>query len=160
MAADTGAASVPMDVWLAELLAPHRAEIRSRGLELRLEFDAGPAIEPTEALAEALRELFRLILATVPDGCEVYLAGSRPTAPVAPVGHGRLSARWQVAGLGAPEGADARVTRIHPRPGDAQRHARGSLAKRVRAAFARTDWSFELDVLGARCELLARAERG
>ena len=148
----------PIGPWLESLLAAHRTGIDARGLRLRLELDPAFVTERSEALADALRELFRLILATVPDGCEVYLGGTRATAAVSNLGAGQWSARWQVTG--APDSRNpSKLARIHPLPGDAQRHRRSASATRVLAAFARTEWSFTLEALDEGRELLARGRR-
>lgn len=144
--------------WLDDLLESHRAEIRTRALVLHLELDPGFVIETSEALNSAFRGLLRLILATVPDGCEIYLGAARSTAPVSRVGAGQWSARWQVMGNPAPN-ADRKQAQIHPQPGDARVHVQSSLAKQVVELFGATGWEFALETLESGRELLARGLR-
>jgi hypothetical protein len=146
-----------LGAWLGEILASHESELQRRGLVLRFEFDPEFRVWQNPTLAHAIRELIRLILATVPDACEIYLGGSRPTTLLSPVGAGRISARWQVMGEAPGSSASASIERLHPRPGDAEQHARSPIAERVFDRFADTDWEFSLEVLGSGSELLASA---
>ena len=150
------AALLALGPWLEELMDRHAAEIRSRALVLQMEFDPVFTLPLSEALGTAFRGLFRLILATVPDGCEIYLASARSTAPVSRLGAGQFNARWQVAGC-ADAGADAKLARLHPRSGSAAQHVGSALAARVLAGFAATPWEFALETLEGGREILARA---
>jgi len=156
MPADSQAAFLALGPWLEELLERHTAEIRSRALMLQLELDPDFIVVQSDALGIAFRELFQLILATVPDGCEIYLGSARSTAPVSKLGAGQLNARWQVAGRSDP-GADFELAQLHPRSGDAAQHAQSALAARVVAGFAATRWDFALETLEGGREILARA---
>ena len=156
MPADTQAAYLALGPWLEELLEGHAAEIRSRALVLQLELDPGFMVEESDALGMAFRELFRLIFATVPDGCEIYLGSARSTAPVSKLGMGQVNARWQVAGRSEP-GAELNLARLHPRSGDAAAHTQSALATRIVAEFAATQWDFALESLEGGREILARA---
>jgi len=137
------------------LLAGHATEIAARDLRVRTELDPQWTRDATPASVEAFRKLLRLVFATVPDGCEVYVASARSTAPVARLGAGQVTARWQVEG--ASERAGDQVSSLHPRPGSAWAHARSPLARRIREAFARAGWVFELEARTSGDELLARA---
>jgi hypothetical protein len=95
-----------------------------------------------------------LMIATVPDGCEIYLGSARSSAAVARLGAGHWSARWQVAGE---VGVSTIATPLRPRTGGAERHSKSSLANRVRERFSKTRWEFSLEALYAGRELLARA---
>jgi hypothetical protein len=156
MPADSQAALLALGPWLEELMDRHAAEIRSRALVLRMEFDPVFTLPRSDALGTAFRALFRLILATVPDGCEIYLASARSTAPVSRLGAGQFNARWQVAGR-ADAGAGVSLARLHPRSGSAAQHVRSALAARVLAGFAATPWEFALETLEGGREILARA---
>jgi len=148
----------PLKAWLEELLGSFEPEIRARGLALAIELDSEWVVRTEAAFGAAVRELFVLILSTVPDGCEIYFGGTRSTAPVSHAGSGRWSARWQVAGEA---GADpAAPTALHPRPGDAASHLESALAMRVRGAFAATRWEFSLEAISGGEECLARASFG
>jgi hypothetical protein len=146
--------SVSFDRWLTEILDRSRAEIRSRKLALRFEVDPEFCVERESSLEHALDELFRLILSTVPDGCEIYVGGGRVAAQVSRMGAGQWSARWQVVGRLADESGPPR---IHPRAGDAHHHIASAAAARVQEAFALTRWTFSLVGLDGARELVARA---
>jgi hypothetical protein len=158
MPAAPAAEFVAFGPWVEALLDRHAVEIRSRGLALQCEFDSDFVVETSESLEAAMRALLQLILATVPDDCEVYLAGARSDAPVSNPGAGRISARWQVPGS---QGVDAESMPkpLFPLTGDAQRHAKSELAARVQRGFAAAQWRFALEILNAGRELLAHAER-
>lgn len=142
--------------WLEEILADFDSEIRERGVRLRLDLDPAFLIERDGAVDSALRELLRFILATTPDGCEIYLGSARSTASVSRLGAGALRARWQVVGDRAAS-PDSDATPIHPVVGDAERHVGSSQARAVHAKFARTRWAFSLDALAADQEIHALA---
>ncbi len=156
MPADSQADFLALGPWLEELLECHAAEIRSRALVLQLELDCEFIVEQSDALGIAFRELFRLILATVPDGCEIYLGSARSTAPVSNLGAGQFNARWQLAGR-PDSGADFKLARLHPRSGDAAQHAQSALAAPIVAGFAAARWDFALETLEGGREILARA---
>jgi hypothetical protein len=140
--------------WVEEIFGRSQAEIRARRIVLRLEFDPEFVVARDAGLEAALVELCRLIITTVPDGCEIYFGSARSSAPVSRLGAGQWSARWQVIG----EVEDAAMqTQLRPRPGGAERHSSSALAGRVRDRFAKTRWDFSLEVIDAGRELLARA---
>ena len=140
--------------WLAEIMGRWDTEIRVRRIDLRLEFDREFIVERDPGLEAALVELCKLMIATVPDGCEVYFGCARSSAAVSRLGAGHWSARWQVAGE---EDGTVVVTPLRPRPGVAARHSTSPLANRVRDCFAKTRWDFSLEALDEGRELLARA---
>lgn len=148
-----------LSAWFEELLEPHRTEIELRGLVFKLEVEPEFLVLREASLGEAIRELLRLILATVPDGCEVYIGGARSMAPVSRIGAGRWITRWQVTGERTAHDSRGALAPLHPRPGDAQRHVESSLGERVTARFAETDWEFSLEAIEAGGELVARATR-
>lgn len=140
------------------LLEAHAAEVRARRLRIRTELDESWQREASAETIEAIRALLRLVFATIPDGCEIYVGSARSTSPVARLDAGLLTVRWQVAGEGdRPQPQETRVAALHPRPGRAWRHVDSPLARRVREAFARLGWRFELEVLMSGHELVARA---
>jgi len=91
------------------IFAARGPELRERGLVLCFEFDPNLVFEWSKALEQALIELCRLILATVPDGCEILFGRTRSTAPLSRLVAGQWTARWQVVGDG---GESSDVTRI------------------------------------------------
>ncbi len=149
------------DGWLEELCEPHRAEIEQRLLTLHLDVDDRFVLARDAKLDRALRELLRLVFATVPDGCEVYLAADRCQAAVARVGIGQVTLRWQIAGPAEPPpiGSEARVVPIHPIPADADGIVGGSAATATRAAFEAADWVLQLESVPNGRELIAHAVR-
>ena len=140
-----------------ELLEPHAVEIEARGLAVRLDVDPDFHVSRDESLDQAIRELIRLVLATVPDGCEIFVGAARSTAPVSRVGAGRFTTRWQVMGESGPGVAGPLPTPLHPRPGHAGRHVRSRMGRRAVSAFRKTEWTFSLEVLDGGVELLAIA---
>lgn len=150
---------------LGRLMAAHQAEMADRALTLRLDLDASWAPPVSGAFEAALRVLFRLVFATVPDGCAVDFSGARSPERVSDTEAGRWAARWQVASpptraagsAGAPQ-RDGPIP-IHPRPGAAEVQLRSALARATQAAFARSDWVFGLEALEDGRELLAWGER-
>jgi len=159
------------------LLEAHAEETRARRLRVRTELDESWQREATDETIEAIRTLLRLVFATIPDGCEVYVGSARSTSAVARLEAGLLTVRWQVMGevmgevagevpgavvgerSGEPAGGarEGRVATLHPRPGNAWQHVRSSLARSAREAFARLGWCFELEVLTSGHEIVARA---
>lgn len=139
------------------LLAAHAAEVDARRLSVQMELDERWQRTATAGIVEALRLLLRLVFATVPDRCEIYLGSARSMANVARLDAGEIILRWQVAGSRATPASLQSAPRLHPRPGDADRHLDSGLARRTREAFAAAQWSFELDVLSSGEELVARA---
>ncbi|MBJ20565.1 MAG: hypothetical protein GY910_02295 [bacterium] len=150
------------DSWLAELFERHLAEIERRGLHVHREVEEGFRLVRDANLDRALWELFYLVFATVPDGCEVYLAAGRGRTPVAQLGVGQVTIRWQVAGRARPDSAGEpdRVVAIHPIAALAETLVDGAGAMSARAAFERAGWVFQLDAAPNGCELIARAHRG
>jgi len=140
--------------WLEDILGRSEAEIRARRIVLRLEIDRDFIVEQGFELEAALVELCKLMIETVPDGCEVYFGSARSSAAVSRLGAGHWSARWQVAGEAV---GSTIATRLRPRPGGAERHAKSSRANRVRELFAKTQWDFSLEALDEGSELLAWA---
>ncbi len=147
----------PLAPWLEGLLEDFDPQIRSRGLVLRFEVESGLLVEYSPSLRAAIRELFRLILATVPDDCEIYFAGTKTTSPVSRIGAGQLSARWQVVGTREVEPYSSSPSRLHPRPGDARQHLGSPLATHVAEHFAKTKWAFSLAGIDGGGECVARA---
>jgi hypothetical protein len=140
------------------LLEAHAAEVRARRLRIRTELDESWQRPATGETIEAIRALLRLVFATIPDGCEIYVGSSRSTSPVARLDTGLLTVRWQVVGEGARlQTEEARVAPLRPRPGSAWHHVESPLARRAREAFARLGWCFDLEVLTSGHELVARA---
>jgi len=140
------------------LLEAHEDEVRARRLRIRTELDESWQREATAETIEAIRALLRLVFATIPDGCEIYVGSARSTSPVTRLDAGLLTVRWQVVGEGARlQTEEPRVAPLHPRPGSAWHHVDSSLARRAREVFARLGWRFELEVLTSGHELVARA---
>ncbi len=142
------------------LLEAHAAEVRARRLRIRTELDESWQREATAETIEAIRALLRLVFATVPDGCEIYVGSTRSISPVARLDAGLLTVRWQVVGEDTRAQPQADVAALHPRPGSAWHHMDSSLARRAGEAFARLDWCFELEVLTSGHEMVARASVG
>lgn len=139
------------------LLEAHAVEVRARRLRIRTELDESWQREATGETIGAIRALLRLVFATIPDGCEIYVGSARSTSPVARLDAGLLTVRWQVVGEGArPQTEETRVAPLHPRPGSAWHHMDSPLARRASEAFARLGWCFELEVLTSGQELVAR----
>jgi hypothetical protein len=137
-------------------LARHAAELEARGLRLRLELDPRWQPELSRAWRAAFGRLLGWVLATVPDGCEIYVGATRSLARVAPVGEGMLTVRWQVPGGRLPK-RDSGVTALHPRPGSAVAHAGSASAARVARAFEAAGWAVEVEEFLAEGELMVRA---
>jgi hypothetical protein len=148
----------PLGQLLAGLLEDHREEVGSRQLVWAREFDTAVRVVPDERSLGALRRLLAFVLATVPDGCEIYLGAMPARAPVQLVGSARLVARWQVSGQAVAAGAA--VVPLHPIPGDAMAHAKSALAEGVRQAFDAAGWRCEIDAEATSRELVVRAEVG
>ena len=151
--------AVPLGQVLAGLLEAHRDEVGSRQLVWAREFESAVRVVPDERSLGALRRLLAFVLATVPDGCEVYLGAMRARAPVQLVGSVRLVARWQVSGQ-AGASAGVAVVPLHPIPGDALAHAKSALAKGVQKAFDAAGWRCEIEADATSRELVVRAEVG
>jgi hypothetical protein len=142
--------------WLSELFETHALEIRERQLIVLREFDARFLVAPSGALEAALRGLFDFAVATTPDHCEIYLATARTTRPVAELGSGSLTMRWQVVGERL-RLVDAPTVALRPIPGDPADHVRSKRASALTRAFDDAGWRFELSVVSRKGELLARA---
>ncbi len=151
----TDAELVPCETWIEALLAPHVIEVSERGLVLRRDFEDRIWMRRDSASEAALKRLFLFAFATVPDGCEIYLAATRNPAPVSALGSGILALRWQVTGR-EDRHADGEVVAIRPVPGDATRHVDSRSARDLALAFARADWEFELSMTADDRELWAR----
>jgi hypothetical protein len=150
---------VSSQAWLSELLETHASEIRARGLVVARDLDARFLMAPTEALEAALRDLLDFAVSTTPDHCEVYVASARATAPVARLGSGLVTMRWQVAGDRLEPG-DGGVVALRPLPGDPVDHLASERVKGIARAFAQAGWRFELNAPAPAGELLARAVHG
>jgi hypothetical protein len=149
------------DHWIDELVEPHRDELGRRALSIHREVDDRWVLRIDANLERALRELIRLVLATVPDGCEVYLAAARTQAAVARVGAGQVTIRWQIAGRERSDrdrAAESPVP-LHPVAADAGMILEGAAARATQAAFEAAGWEFQLDATPSGGELIARAHR-
>jgi hypothetical protein len=149
---------VSSQAWLAGLLESHAEEIRARTLIVARELDARFVMAPSEELETALRGLFDFVFSTAPDQSEIYLATARTTAPVARLGSGMLTVRWQVAGE-RPVSEREDLVPLRPVPGGPADHLGSDRAQHLRRAFERAGWTFELTVPSAEGELLARVLR-
>jgi len=147
------------DSWLTGLLVPFAAEIRARGLIVRCELDPGFQLTRDPHLEAAFEGLFRFVFSTLPDGCEFYLASSRTTASVAPLGSGTLTLRWQVAGE-ARRSVSGEVTSIRPIAGGASFHARSSSVVALQRAFDDAGWTLDFEATNEDRELWVRAGTG
>ncbi|MFK7894871.1 MAG: hypothetical protein AB8G23_03490 [Myxococcota bacterium] len=158
---------VPFAAKVNVLLAEQAAEMQTRGILFDTDFepsvllrvgDEGPSGEVgADAAERALRAMLRFVLGTVPDGCQVYFAIARPATPVSELGVGVLTLRWQVAGTRRGE-AEAGVTPLHPRLGDAQAQIVGQDARSVRHAFEAAGWRLSLEAVRGGEEIWLRAE--
>ncbi|HEB89325.1 MAG TPA: hypothetical protein ENI85_07120 [Deltaproteobacteria bacterium] len=146
---------VPCETWIEALLAPHAIEVRERGLVLRRDFGDRPWMRRGSASEAALKRLFLFVFATVPDGCEIYLATLRSPAPVSALGTGMLALRWQVAGRENRGSGDGPIA-LRPVAGDATKHVDSRSARDLALAFSRADWDFELSRTADDRELWAR----
>lgn len=153
MSREAGTPRRALGAWLEELFAGARSEIDARGLRVRLEVGSGLQVEANAAEAVALAELRRMILVTIPDGCEIYLGSAPARTPVSRVGAGEWIARWQVSG--APDAVGG-VTSLRPLPGGATQHAQSALARRLRTSFEATGWEYRLEPIDGDRELLVR----
>jgi hypothetical protein len=151
------AGTVTVNEAIEGMLQPHAAEMELRRLRVRRELDASCQAEMSPALEAAFRELLHFVFATVPDGCEVYLATARSTASISRLEAGGIVLRWQVAGSREPD-PDPVVTPLHPRRGDAAEHARSARAMRMCAAFVDAGSGCVLEVVPPGGELLARVD--
>ena len=144
-------------IWLESWLAAREEEIRGRRLVVLREIDPALVLPSRPVLEAAIAALLDFALATVPDGCEIYLAAARRAAPVAPLGQARLTLRWQVAG-GPDRPRRGGATALRPLPGGALEHAGSEAAGELRAAFAAAGWCLDLEPASDDRELWARAE--
>jgi hypothetical protein len=149
---------VSSDSWLIELLGSYTAEVRKRGLVVHHELDSQFHLRRDRLLVTALEGLFRFVFSTLPDGCEIYLASTHRNSPVATVGSGELTLRWQVAGT-LPRPVRGNVTSIRPISGGAAFHAQSSAAAELEAAFLTAGWSLDLAAANGDQELWARARK-
>jgi hypothetical protein len=151
------------------LIAEYSVEIQDRGIIFHTDFDPDLRFlaRPEEADAtrqeipgtreRALRALLRFVMATVPDGCEVYFAMARPSAPVSVIGTGELTLRWQVAGDRRSQN-ESGVTSLRPRLGNAQEQIVGKPARALRADFKAAGWRLTLEAIRGGEEIWLRAE--
>ncbi len=144
------------DTWLAEILAPHAGEVQERKLIVRTEFDPRFQMKYDAKLEAALKRLLRFVFATLPEGCEAYLAAARSAAAVSVLGSGELTCRWQVAGR--PEGSrDREAIAIRPVAGGGAFHRQSKAALELERVFAEAAWSLRLEATNDDLELWARA---
>ncbi len=170
------------------LIEEHASETRERRIAFHTDFDPdlvflasgsrggghGALGKPTEGeeREKALRALIRFVLATVPDGCEVYCSITRPAAPAAPlalvlvgegvgaceaVHEGVLTLRWQVAG-DRRGGANPDVVALRPRLGDAQAQIVGKSAQALRSGFRAAGWPLSLEAVQGGEEVWVRSK--
>jgi len=142
--------------WIEQLVEAHSDEILGREIRVQFELDPQFQIGKNSALEAALTGLLRFVFSTVPDGCEVFVASARRLAPVAALGSGSLTFRWQAAG---DERCQARekVTALRPIAGNAQVHVQSIAADQLLGAFEAAGWDFELIALAEDREMWARA---
>ena len=155
------------------LLAEQEAETERRGLVFHTDFDPDlvflrrpsgsqerndlGAVNVQDAGEHALRALIRFVMATLPDGCEVYFSAARPAAPVVAVGAGVLTLRWQVAG-DRRGGAEKGVVALRPTLGDAQAQVTGPSAQALRADFRAAGWPLTIEAIQGGGEIWVQAE--
>jgi len=142
--------------WILGLLIPYAAEIRERDLVVHSELDSRFQLRRDPLLETAIERLFRFVFATLPEGCEIYMAASRAIAAVAPLESGTLTLRWQVAGE-AERSGPGEATAIRPIAGGASFHAQSSSAVALRQAFSDAGWTFDLEAMNGDRELWIRA---
>jgi hypothetical protein len=150
---------VSSESWLTELLGSYAEEIRKRSLVLHHELDSQFHLRLDRLLVAALERLFRFVFSTAPDGCEIYLASARRDLPVAALGSGMLTLRWQVVGT-LPRAARGKLVSIRPISGGAAFHAESNAAADLERAFLEAGWTLELVVADGDHELWARASTG
>jgi len=146
---------VASDVWMRAVLEGHRTATSERGLLLHTEFDRRFQIRPSPELERGVDALVRFVLATVPDGCEIFVASTRDAVPVAPLGAGMLTFRWQVTGVTPPRGS-GNVRPLRPVSGAATKHIRSKAARRIVKIFGGLAAEFELSAIEGDRELWAR----
>ncbi len=129
--------------WIERLLNAYAREILDRSLRVQCEFDPRFQIAKDERLEAAVVGLFRFVLSSVPDGCEVYFASARSLAPVAALESGSLTLRWQVAG-DEPGRRHDKVTALRPIVGSARTHVQSRAAIALRDDFGAAGWNLEL----------------
>lgn len=151
----TRAEIVASEAWLHEIFERHRSEASERDLQIHLELDPRFRVRPSIELARAVDELVGFVLATIPDGCELFVASTKTSAPVARLGSGTLTLRWQVAGAERPA-SEGNVRSIRPVAGGAASHLASRVAQRVGARFEGTPASLELFAAEGDRELWAR----
>ena len=145
--------------WLAELLDWYAARIRERKLVVQLELDPSFQMMREPNLERALRELLEFVFATLPDGCDFYLASARSMASVTRLDSGTLTLRWQVVGeTGRPTVGE--VTPIRPIGGDASFHAQSDKAQGLQETFRIAGWTLDVEATSKDQELWVRAAAG
>jgi hypothetical protein len=147
---------VTSESWLNELLHSYAVEVRARSLTVHTELDSELYLRRDGQGEAALERLFRFVFSAVPDGCEVYVASARNDSPVAALGSGALTLRWQVAGNPS-RPIRGKVTAIRPIAGAAVSHVQSTAAKDLERAFHDAGWSLDLTATSGDRELWARA---
>jgi hypothetical protein len=109
--------SADVATFMQALLHRHRLEIEARSLEVRCELEAGLRCEP-DAFEAPLQRILALLIASLPDGCEIYVAVCR--SPDVGIGRSaRVLLRLQVAGRD--DVRPGRVQPLRPVPRDVSR---------------------------------------
>ena len=147
---------VSSESWLSELVHSYATEIRARSLTVHPEMDQQFYWRLDGSGEAALAHLFRFVFSTVPNGCEVYVASARSGSPVAALGSGTLTLRWQVAGNPS-RPIRGKVTAIRPIAGAAVSHLQSTAAKDLERTFHDAGWSLDLTATSGDRELWARA---
>jgi hypothetical protein len=145
--------------WLTELLDSYVARIQERKLSIQVELDPIFQMIREPNLERALRELFEFVFATLPDGCDFYLASARSIAPVTRLGSGAITLRWQVVGAIGRRTA-GEVTPIRPIGGGASFHLQSDKARQLEEAFRTAGWTLDIDATSNDRELWVRAATG
>lgn len=146
---------VASEAWLRTILERHRPEAKDRELQVHMELDPRFQIRPSVDLANAVDGLLGFVLATIPDGCEIFVASTKNMAPVARLGSGTLTLRWQVTGFELPA-SEGNVRPIRPVAGGAASHLTSKPAQRVEALFEAVPAALEFSAADGDRELWAR----
>lgn len=146
---------VTSDVWMRESFERYRSETSERGLLVHEELDSRLQMRPEADLGRAIDGLLRFVLSTIPDGCEIFVASTRSTSPVAPLGAGTLTFRWQVTGHEPPP-SEGNVRPLRPIAGGAKAHMGSKAARRIEEAFEGSSADLEFSVAEGDRELWAR----
>ena len=147
---------VSAKIWVEEVLSGYEADIERRKIALHREFDSGFWLLRNERLGAALSDLISLALETLPDGCELYIAAGRTSAPVARVGAGQITLRWQVRdaeeGNSKPPAGNVVPLRPPTRVGEVDAAAVTNLC----GAFAEAGWWLQLEATSTGREWVAQ----